>query len=144
MAERLGASWCATGDTVARLGGDEFMLLLPASTAPRTPSTVAQKILDVLRQPLRVDGHELHVTASIGISLFPHDGDDADTLVKQRRHRHVPGQGAGPQPLPALHPGHERDGPGAADARRAACATPSTPSEFVLHYQPQVDVGHRA
>ncbi|MFL5333924.1 MAG: diguanylate cyclase domain-containing protein, partial [Geminicoccaceae bacterium] len=69
-------------DTVARLGGDEFMVLLLGTTGAESAARVAQKLLDVLRPPLQVDGHELTTSASIGIALFPHDGDDADTLIK--------------------------------------------------------------
>ncbi|HET6467054.1 MAG TPA: EAL domain-containing protein [Geminicoccaceae bacterium] len=68
-------------DTVARLGGDEFMLLLATASAEAT-AKVAQKVLDALRPALMVDGHELTIGASVGIALYPYDGDDADTLVK--------------------------------------------------------------
>ncbi len=69
-------------DTVARLGGDEFMVLLHGVTGAEAAARVAQKLLDALRAPFRVDGHELTTTACIGIAMFPHDGGDAETLVK--------------------------------------------------------------
>ena len=69
-------------DTVARLGGDEFLLLLPGCRGAEAAAKVAQKILDVMRQPYAVDGQELSATASVGIALFPHDGADAETLVR--------------------------------------------------------------
>ena len=69
-------------DTVARLGGDEFLLLLPGCRGAEAAAKVAQKILDVMRQPYAVDGQELSATASLGIALFPHDGADAETLVR--------------------------------------------------------------
>ena len=69
-------------DTVARLGGDEFMVLLLGTSGAEAAARVAQDLIDELRPPLQVDGHELTTSASIGIALFPHDGDDADTLVK--------------------------------------------------------------
>jgi diguanylate cyclase (GGDEF)-like protein/PAS domain S-box-containing protein len=69
-------------DTVARLGGDEFMLLLLGTNGAEAAARVAQKVLEVLKPPLRADAHELTTSASIGIALFPHDGDDADTLIK--------------------------------------------------------------
>jgi len=69
-------------DTVARLGGDEFLLLLPGCRGAEAAAKVAQKILDVMRQPYAVDGQELSATASLGIALFPHDGGDAETLVR--------------------------------------------------------------
>ena len=67
---------------MARLGGDEFMLLLLGTNGAEAAAKVAQKVLEALRPPLPVDGHELTTSASIGIALFPHDGDDADTLIK--------------------------------------------------------------
>lgn len=69
-------------DTVARMGGDEFMLIL--SEIPRVEDTakIAQKILEAFRKPFVFDGHELHVTTSIGIAIYPYDGKDADMLMK--------------------------------------------------------------
>jgi diguanylate cyclase (GGDEF)-like protein/PAS domain S-box-containing protein len=69
-------------DTVARLGGDEFMLLLAATASAEAAAKVAQKALDALRPTLLVDVHELTIAASIGIAIYPYDGDDADTLIK--------------------------------------------------------------
>jgi diguanylate cyclase (GGDEF)-like protein/PAS domain S-box-containing protein len=69
-------------DTVARLGGDEFMVMLMGTSGAEAAAKVAQKLLESLKPPLLVDGHELTTSASIGLALFPHDGDDAETLVK--------------------------------------------------------------
>ena len=69
-------------DTVARLGGDEFTLLLPSLAASEDAAVVAQKILDAVRYPFHIDGRELFVTTSIGISIFPDDGADAEALIK--------------------------------------------------------------
>src|SRR5439155_1534407 len=70
------------GDTVARLGGDEFTLLLPDISQAVDSVKVAKKVLDLVRMPFDIDGRELFVTASIGISLYPDDGHDAETLLK--------------------------------------------------------------
>lgn len=70
------------GDSIGRLGGDEFVICLPVPTDERDAASVADKILQALRVPFRVNKHELHVSASIGISLFPADGKDADTLIQ--------------------------------------------------------------
>jgi diguanylate cyclase (GGDEF)-like protein len=70
------------GDTVARLGGDEFTLLLPDVEDAMDTVRVANKALEIIRMPFDIDGRELFVTASMGISLYPGDGHDPETLVK--------------------------------------------------------------
>jgi diguanylate cyclase (GGDEF)-like protein len=69
-------------DTVARLGGDEFVLLLPALGDAKYAATVSQKILAVIAAPFTLIGHEFRITTSIGISTFPQDGLDEQTLTK--------------------------------------------------------------
>lgn len=69
------------GDLVFRHGGDEFVLALPDSGA-RSAARVAEKILAAISKPCMIDGHELRVTASVGIAIFPHDGTDHDTLFR--------------------------------------------------------------
>ena len=69
-------------DTVARMGGDEFTLLLPEVVEEAVARTVAQKILDAMQLPMNLAGQEVVITTSIGISLFPRDGDDGETLLK--------------------------------------------------------------
>lgn len=69
-------------DTVARLGGDEFTVLLPSLRTQEDAVSIARKILDTIRSPFLLDEKELYVTTSIGISLFPEDGDNADALLK--------------------------------------------------------------
>ena len=70
------------GDTVARFGGDEFTILLPQVDKVGEAAIVAQRILAAVRQPFHLAGRELNVSTSIGISFYPADGLDADTLVK--------------------------------------------------------------
>jgi len=70
-------------DVVARLGGDEFALLLVNPDTSAVAGRIAQRILDTLATPLPIPGHELMVGASIGISLFPTDGKDEDTLLQK-------------------------------------------------------------
>lgn len=69
-------------ESVARIGGDEFCLILKNLGSPVDAGRVAQRILETLRQPIQLEGHELVVTPSIGIALMPQDGRDPDTLLK--------------------------------------------------------------
>jgi diguanylate cyclase (GGDEF)-like protein/PAS domain S-box-containing protein len=70
-----------SSDTVARVGGDELAFLLPGVERAEDAARAAQKILDAVSRPLEIDGHPLYVTASIGISLFPADGEEAEALL---------------------------------------------------------------
>ncbi len=73
---------CVRGqDTVSRQGGDEFLVMLPGAT-PEGAAMVAQKMLMALAAPCLIDGHDLRVTPSIGISMYPEDAKDIDALVK--------------------------------------------------------------
>jgi len=70
-----------SSDTVGRLGGDEFSAILSELVRPADASVVAQKIIDALSRPFVLDSHETYVSASIGITVFPDDGDAAGVLV---------------------------------------------------------------
>ncbi|HVT44057.1 MAG TPA: EAL domain-containing protein [Thermoanaerobaculia bacterium] len=69
-------------DTVARLGGDEFTVLLPTVTHSEDSIKIAHKILEAIRLPFILDGRDLYTTTSMGISVYPDDGSDAETLIK--------------------------------------------------------------
>jgi len=69
-------------DTVSRLGGDEFVVVLHEIERPDDAAMVAEKIIAALAVAVSVEGHQLHATPSIGISVFPEDGDDAYVLMK--------------------------------------------------------------
>lgn len=69
-------------DTVSRQGGDEFVILLPRLGDPRDAAWVAEKLIEAVSEPYLVQDHELEIGVSIGISLFPEDGDDATVLMK--------------------------------------------------------------
>ena len=83
-------------DTLARFGGDEFTLMLPRLHNARDDACkLANKITNILKQPFIIEGHELYVSASIGIALYPQDGTSIDTLIKHAdvAMYHVKGQG---------------------------------------------------
>ena len=69
-------------DTVSRLGGDEFVVLLPDLEHPDHVAHLAEKMLQVIAEPFDIDGRELSVTPSLGIALYPADGDDPESLLK--------------------------------------------------------------
>jgi diguanylate cyclase (GGDEF)-like protein/PAS domain S-box-containing protein len=69
-------------DTLARMGGDEFLFLVTEIAQAENATEVARKILESFQEPFLVEGHEFRTTASIGVTIFPDDGTDADTLLK--------------------------------------------------------------
>ena len=81
VADRL-KSCVREGDTVARLGGDEFVIVLPDLREAECVAPIAEKILQLGAEPYVVDDHQLRVTISIGLSVYPEDGHDIDTLLK--------------------------------------------------------------
>lgn len=70
------------GATISRLGGDEFTVVLTEVAHPEDPAVVARRILQTLARPFALETQTVLITGSIGISVFPNDGEDADTLVK--------------------------------------------------------------
>ena len=81
VAQRL-ANCVRRSDTVTRQGGDEFVLLLVGGEFDKDAALIADKVRSALATPHTIDGRELHITASIGIAIFPSDGLDAETLLK--------------------------------------------------------------
>ncbi len=81
MARRLRGA-VRESDIVARLGGDEFVMLLPEITEPVQVTPVAEKILASVAKPFTLAGQEFRVTVSVGVTVFPDDGDDEQTLMK--------------------------------------------------------------
>jgi predicted signal transduction protein with EAL and GGDEF domain len=81
VAERLTTCLHDSG-IVARWGGDELTVLLPQLNCIEEAAKVAQRILDTIKQPFNLEGHQLHISSSIGIALYPQNGEDAETLLR--------------------------------------------------------------
>ncbi|MGH9194243.1 MAG: EAL domain-containing protein [Acidimicrobiia bacterium] len=126
------------GDTLARLGGDEFSLLMPRTNRVEDAAKVADKIKGAFKEPFHIDRHEIHVTASLGISLYPFDGDAEQLLIHAdaamyrakelgRNNYQLYAKVMDSKPLRrltlenGLHSALER-------------------KEFIVHYQPQADI----
>ena len=138
VAERL-ASCLDEGDTLARLGGDEFVILLPRLQRADKAVKVAQRVLEVLKPVFLFNEHELHITTSIGISLYPYDGADVDTLLKNADTAlyRAKEQGRNNYQLytPAMNArAFERL------AMENSLRKALERQQFMLHYQPQVDM----
>jgi diguanylate cyclase (GGDEF)-like protein len=82
VAQRLKECCRRDRDMLARRGGDEFIILLPDIDTTQEAVRIAQKIIDVFAQPFVLPEHELYITTCIGISIFPNDGADGETLIR--------------------------------------------------------------
>ena len=80
VAQRL-KSCVRKSDTVARLGGDEFIIVLPSISQAEDATLIAQKIFQAFEPPIELEGQELFITSSIGIAIYPSDGQDAEALI---------------------------------------------------------------
>jgi diguanylate cyclase (GGDEF)-like protein len=81
VADRL-ESCVRAGDTVSRQGGDEFVVLLSEVDKPEAAAVIAKRMLEAVKEPHAIEGEILHITTSIGLSIFPEDGLTADILIK--------------------------------------------------------------
>ncbi|MDP9194474.1 MAG: EAL domain-containing protein [Acidobacteriota bacterium] len=126
-------------DTVARMGGDEFTILLADLHDRRGAVAVAQKVLEAVRHPVIVDDHELYVTTSVGIAIFPEDGEDAEALLKNADRAMYRAKELGRDNFQYSTPAKFEVADGRlAMERRLRRALER--EEFVLHYQPMVEI----
>ncbi len=127
-------------DIVARIGGDEFVMVIERGQLPGDAATVAQKIIEKVSQPFVFDCHELHTSPSIGICVFPEDGGDIDTLMKNADTAmyHAKSLGRNNYQFYAAEMNAAAVQRLQLESRLRAAVAGRT--EFVLHYQPQVDV----
>ncbi|MDH5445296.1 MAG: diguanylate cyclase [Gammaproteobacteria bacterium] len=94
VASRLSAAM-RESDTIARFGGDEFTILISEIDERKGIETAAQKIIDAVAMPIHIENQDARVTTSIGISLYPQDGDDIETLIRQADMAMYEAKGAG-------------------------------------------------
>lgn len=125
-------------DTIARLGGDEFCLIIDSLEDIQTVSVVAEKLVEMLQHPICIDKHELYVTSSIGISIFPADGETPETLLRNADAAMYKAKNEGRNSFQfytedMTAKAYERVAL-EANLRRAL-----EHQEFHVHYQPQVD-----
>ncbi len=131
------------GDTVARVGGDEFTVLLPLVASEEAAADLARKLLERLSEPYIVGGDELHVTASIGVAIFPRHGDSPDSLLKSADGAMYRVKVGGGNNVQVSSQFTHRKALGRLsleeELRRALDR-----EEFELHYQPQVELETRS
>jgi diguanylate cyclase (GGDEF)-like protein len=136
IARRL-AGCVREGDTLARQGGDEFVFVLGAPSAEAEAEAVAKRALDALALPMRIDGIDIHTSASFGVAVFPRDGDRAELLLTNADAAmyHAKQRGGGLQQFCA-------DMGGTAQYRlrlESDLHQALRAGQFELHYQPKVD-----
>jgi diguanylate cyclase (GGDEF)-like protein/PAS domain S-box-containing protein len=126
-------------DTVARMGGDEFTILLGDLNDRKGAAAVAQKVLEALRYPVTLDEHELYLTTSIGIAIFPEDGADAETLLKNADRAMYRAKELGRDNYQFATAVHIDGADGRLSLERSLHRALQQ-GEFVLHYQPMVEI----
>jgi diguanylate cyclase (GGDEF)-like protein/PAS domain S-box-containing protein len=131
---------CVRGaDTVSRQGGDEFVVLLSEAERSEDAAITARRMLHSVAEAHSVDGHDLHVTASIGLSIYPDDGLDAETLIKNADTAMYQAKENGRQSYQFFKPAMnvravERQ------SIEESLRTALERREFALHYQPKVSL----
>ena len=137
VASRLVSSVRAE-DTVARIGGDEFTVLLADVADRRGAGVVAQKILDTVRVPVKIDSHDLLVTTSVGIAIFPDDGTEAETLLRNADRAMYRAKEMGRNNFQYATP--MLSGPDQRLTMQRNLQRALEQNEFTIHYQPMVEV----
>lgn len=138
LAERIKLAVRDT-DTVARMGGDEFMLVLPEGTGRDASMAVIRNVMVAIAAPLMIQSHEFHLTSSVGIAAYPNDGDNAETLAKHADIAMYKAKELGRNSYQfytaAMSARALERLEIEADLHHALAR-----DEFVLHYQPQIDL----
>ncbi|MGF6112294.1 EAL domain-containing protein [Pseudomonas sp. ADAK2] len=142
MLKRVGQSLVATvreSDSVFRYGSDEFVVILADVRHPQQTKGIAEKLLNAIRAPQHIAGHDLSVTASLGISIYPEDGLDAIVLIKKAETAMRNVKENGPNDFSFFIDEmnqRAREQQSIESGIRLALER----NEFVLHYQPKIDL----
>jgi diguanylate cyclase (GGDEF)-like protein/PAS domain S-box-containing protein len=126
-------------DTVSRQGGDEFLILLPDLQQPQDAAVMARRLLRAVAEPHLIDHHELHVTGSLGVSVFPEDGADPETLIKNADTAMYQAKENGRHCFQFFKPNMNAravERQSIEESLRRALER----QEFVLHYQPRINL----
>lgn len=126
-------------DTVARLGGDEFVLLATGLDSQAEAGRVGQRVLQAFAHPFRVAGHELVITPSIGISLYPQDGHNSEMLISRADAAMYRVKNRGRHGMAFYAPEMSQQAMERLEMEEALQQALAA-GEFVLHYQPRVDL----
>lgn len=138
VAERLKS--CVTeADTVARLGGDEFVILLAAVESTESCCNSLNRIIGILSEPYRIQDEDIRISASIGVSLFPLDPSDPDTLMRHADQAMYTAKQAGRNRFHIFNPELDRTAQDHLELLSRIEAALDH-DEFVLYYQPKVDM----
>ncbi|HEY8101350.1 MAG TPA: EAL domain-containing protein [Burkholderiaceae bacterium] len=126
-------------DTVGRLGGDEFGVILVLQDGQQDAVNVAQKIGDALRQPFDLSGHVVSVSASIGITIYPNDATDCNTLIRYADTAMYRAKEAGRDSFSFFTSEMNEQALARLDMENALISAIDN-NEFLLHYQPKVNI----
>lgn len=129
----------APDSALARMGGDEFTLLLSDMTSLDDADRIAQRILAIVREPIVLDGHEVVVSASMGISIFPLDGDDPNALMANADAAMYHAKDAGGNRV-AFYNKPMRSAAANRFSMEMALRRSLERDQFTLHYQPKLDL----
>jgi diguanylate cyclase (GGDEF)-like protein/PAS domain S-box-containing protein len=127
------------GDTIARVGGDEFVLLLLGLHRLEECEAALERILGAISRPVHIAGHRITLSASLGVTLFPEDDSDADTLLHHADLAMYQAKESGKNRFHMFDPVHERQIK-AHRVNQQRLATALEQGEFELHYQPKVNM----
>ncbi len=127
-----------SNDTIARWGGDEFTLLLPEINSIEDATKIAQRIIEVLKPAFNLEGHQLYITSSIGIAVYPQHGEDGETLLKNADAALYRAKAEGRNNYQIYAPAMNSQASELLELENYLHQAIEN-QEFALHYQPQVN-----